>query len=112
MGKFPRQLWQDMTTVDFASLDRERTIAVLPVAAVEQHGPHLPVWVDACINQGIVEHVLRHVGGLQASERRGQHPGDVDGEINIHLRIHVQSCHGYTIGGGEVPVLPGEVPGR
>jgi len=51
-------LWQDMTTEEFASLDTERAIAVLPVAAVEQHGPHLPVWVDSCINQGIVARVV------------------------------------------------------
>src|SRR3954447_3499548 len=47
--------WQDLTTKEFAGLDAERTIAVLPVGAVEQHGPHLPVWVDGAINQGIVE---------------------------------------------------------
>ena len=29
-------------------------VAVLPVGAVEQHGPHLPVSVDAAINAGIV----------------------------------------------------------
>jgi len=46
--------WWDLTTVDFAGLDRERTVAVLPVGAVEQHGPHLPVGVDAAINAGIV----------------------------------------------------------
>jgi creatinine amidohydrolase len=54
----PRRYWQDMTTTDFARLDLERVIAVLPVAAIEQHGPHLPVAVDACINQGVVEHVV------------------------------------------------------
>ena len=31
-----------------------RIVAVLPVGAVEQHGPHLPVRVDAAINAGIV----------------------------------------------------------
>jgi len=46
--------WCDLTTVDFAGLDRERTVAVLPVGAVEQHGPHLPVGVDTAINAGIV----------------------------------------------------------
>jgi creatinine amidohydrolase len=46
--------WWDLTTVDFAGLDRERTVVVLPVGAVEQHGPHLPVGVDAAINAGIV----------------------------------------------------------
>jgi creatinine amidohydrolase len=58
MTQPPRALWQEMTTAEFAALDKERTIAVLPVAAVEQHGPHLPVWVDACINQGILSAVL------------------------------------------------------
>jgi creatinine amidohydrolase len=29
-----------------------RTIAVFPTAAVEQHGPHLPVGTDAIINEG------------------------------------------------------------
>ena len=57
MTRPPRKLWQDMTTEEFSVLDRERAIAVLPVAAVEQHGPHLPVWVDSCINQGILERV-------------------------------------------------------
>jgi creatinine amidohydrolase len=46
--------WCDLTTGDFTGLDRERTVAVLPVGAVEQHGPHLPVGVDSAINAGIV----------------------------------------------------------
>lgn len=50
--------WCDLTTVDFTGLDRERTVAVLPVAAIEQHGPHLPVGVDAVINSGIVARAL------------------------------------------------------
>lgn len=53
-----RRYWQDMTTEEFANLDAARTIALLPVGAIEQHGPHLPVFVDACINKGIVERML------------------------------------------------------
>lgn len=41
--------WQDVTTSDLAGLDPESTIALLPVAAVEQHGPHLPLGTDALI---------------------------------------------------------------
>jgi creatinine amidohydrolase len=59
MAKRPGRLWQEMATTDFAGLDPERRVAVLPVAAIEQHGPHLPLCVDACINQGIVDEVLR-----------------------------------------------------
>ena len=51
-----RRLWWDMTTRDFeTAIDPERTVAVLPVAAVEQHGPHLPVAVDAVLCQGVVD---------------------------------------------------------
>jgi creatinine amidohydrolase len=50
--------WQDCTTVDFAGLDPERTVALLPVAAVEQHGPHLPLSTDAVINDGLVRAAL------------------------------------------------------
>ncbi|HTC98108.1 MAG TPA: creatininase family protein [Bradyrhizobium sp.] len=46
--------WWDLTTRDFATLDAERSVAIVPVGAVEQHGPHLPVGVDAAINAGIV----------------------------------------------------------
>ena len=38
--------WLQLTTEDFAGLDPETTIAVLPIAAIEQHGPHLPVSTD------------------------------------------------------------------
>ena len=46
--------WWDLSTREFAELDMGRIVAVLPVGAVEQHGPHLPVRVDAAINAGIV----------------------------------------------------------
>jgi creatinine amidohydrolase len=45
----PKPHWGDMTWRDFASADTGRWIAVLPVAAIEQHGPHLPVATDTLI---------------------------------------------------------------
>jgi creatinine amidohydrolase len=50
--------WQELTTRDFAGLDPEKTIALLPVAAIEQHGPHLPLATDAIINEGIITEAL------------------------------------------------------
>ncbi len=50
--------WADLSTADFRHLDLQRTIAVLPVAATEQHGPHLPLSVDATIADGIVARAL------------------------------------------------------
>jgi creatinine amidohydrolase len=57
----PSRFWSDLTTADFSALDRERTIAVLPVAAIEQHGPHLPLSVDADIARGVIEAALPHL---------------------------------------------------
>ena len=42
----PSRFWADLVTDDFAALDLDRAIAVLPVAATEQHGPHLPIGAD------------------------------------------------------------------
>ncbi|MFW5698629.1 MAG: creatininase family protein, partial [Planctomycetota bacterium] len=41
--------WTELGTNDFPSLDRQRTLAVLPLGAVEQHGPHLPTGTDSHI---------------------------------------------------------------
>lgn len=53
--------WNDLTTDDFGNIDRENTIALLPVGAVEQHGPHLPLGTDATIGEGIVARCLAQV---------------------------------------------------
>jgi len=56
-----RHFWADLTTEDFKSLDPERTIAILPVAAVEQHGPHLPVSTDTVIADGMIAETLKRL---------------------------------------------------
>jgi len=50
--------WWDHTTKDFSDMDMEKVVAVFPVGAVEQHGPHLPVRVDAAINAGIIARMV------------------------------------------------------
>lgn len=39
----------DMTWTEVRELDRSRTLAILPVGAVEAHGPHLPLATDGVI---------------------------------------------------------------
>ena len=45
--------WSDLTSEEIGALDPARTIALLPVSATEQHGPHLPLGVDAMINAAV-----------------------------------------------------------
>jgi len=48
----PTKFWAEMSWRDFQDAEMSEVVAVLPVAAIEQHGPHLPVGVDAFINEG------------------------------------------------------------
>jgi creatinine amidohydrolase len=52
------RFWAELSTADFAALDPAATVAVLPLGATEQHGPHLPLAVDHCLVDGIVARAL------------------------------------------------------
>ena len=56
---------QEMTWNDFDRIRREG-IVVLPVGSTEQHGPHLPLSVDAIISGRLSEMVAQKVGGAVA----------------------------------------------
>lgn len=53
--------WSDLATTDFATLDLHRAIAVLPLGATEQHGPHLPLSVDANLAHSMVQAATAHL---------------------------------------------------
>jgi creatinine amidohydrolase len=53
----PTRDWADMSWQDFAGADTARWIAVLPLAAVEQHGPHLPLGVDTFLGEAYLARV-------------------------------------------------------
>ena len=54
----PSRFWTELTSGDIEGADMARQIAVLPFAAVEQHGPHLPLGTDTFIMEGYLARVL------------------------------------------------------
>jgi creatinine amidohydrolase len=61
--KLPKRDWMEMTWQDVADsgADTARWIAVLPLAAVEQHGPHLPLGVDTFIAESYLARVRQRL---------------------------------------------------
>jgi creatinine amidohydrolase len=53
----PKHNWMEMTWQEIAGAETARWIAVLPLAAVEQHGPHLPLGVDTYIAEAYLARV-------------------------------------------------------
>ena len=54
MSRWHSRFWSDHTSEQFSRLPREQLIAVLPVGAVEQHGPHMPISTDHATIDGVV----------------------------------------------------------
>jgi creatinine amidohydrolase len=50
--------WADLTAAEFAALDLGRAVAVLPMGAIEQHGPHLAMSVDRELVQAVLGRAL------------------------------------------------------
>lgn len=46
--------WAQFRTTEFKDFDPNTTIAILPTAAIEQHGPHLPTGTDTMIAEGML----------------------------------------------------------
>jgi creatinine amidohydrolase len=47
--------FQEMTAFEINDIDREKVLVVLPIAAVEQHGPHMPTGTDNFLCTGLAE---------------------------------------------------------
>jgi creatinine amidohydrolase len=86
--QLPSRFWADLTSRHFAQLAAspaiDRAVAVLPVAAIEQHGPHLPVSVDTTLVNGVVNASLAH---LPAALPVLFLPTQQVGKSNEHIRF-------------------------
>ena len=48
-------MWKFLTAADLRAKAEARAIVVLPVASMEQHGPHLPVGVDTILSEAVCQ---------------------------------------------------------
>jgi len=53
--------WQDMTSPEIRALAPRDPVVVLPLAAIEQHGPHLPLSTDLDIGLGLLDAAAEHL---------------------------------------------------
>jgi creatinine amidohydrolase len=56
-----KRFWSELRSSEFSTLNPSSTIVILPVAATEQHGPHLPVMTDTAIAKGMIKTVLERL---------------------------------------------------
>jgi creatinine amidohydrolase len=84
----PSKFWSDLTTRHFAQLaaspEVAQVVAVLPVAATEQHGPHLPVSVDTTLVNGVIQATLLR---LKSDLPVLFMPTQAVGKSNEHIRF-------------------------
>ena len=75
-------LWQDLTSSDVSVLVAGDPVVILPLTAVEQHGPHLPLSTDLVIAEGILSEAFRR---LPADYPARVVPAQVVGASSEHL---------------------------
>ena len=88
--------FHEMTWPALREVDRENTLILFPVAAVEQHGPHLPTFTDSLVAGAISEGVeqelaedvlLLPVMWLGASEHHLPFGATLTARVETHITL-------------------------
>lgn len=94
----------EMTWPEMAEVDREKTVLIAPYAAVEQHGPHLPFYVDTFLCTAVAEGVeaklpdrvlLLPTQWLGASAHHLPFFGTLTADLDQHVQLMVHPLAQY-----------------
>ena len=120
--------FEDLTSGEVAALDRDRTMLVLPLGSVEQHGPHMPLGTDTMLAHGVSMAAAARLPGRVAvmpppwygfSAHHMRFPGsvtlraetlmavveDVVGSVVAHGFRRIAIVNGHGGNGGAIDVL-------
>ena len=53
--------FEDLTSYELDKLDREKTIFVLSISLLEEHGPHLPLGVDIFVAEHMAGIIINSI---------------------------------------------------
>lgn len=98
----------EMTWPEMAEVDRAKTVVLAPYAACEQHGPHLPFFVDTFLCTAVAEGVERALPErvlllptqwLGASSHHLPFFGTLTADLDQHVQLMVHPLSHYLAGG-------------
>jgi creatinine amidohydrolase len=56
-------MWKELTAAELRDKAKAGAVVLLPVASIEQHGPHLPVGVDTILCEGVCKVAAEAIAG-------------------------------------------------
>lgn len=88
--------FMEMTATQIAKVDRENTLVIVPIAAIEQHGPHMPTGTDTILCTAVAEAVERELSSqvlitptvwLGASSHHLRFGATLDADLDTHITL-------------------------
>jgi creatinine amidohydrolase len=97
-----KHLYRTLTWTEARDRARERSVIVIPVAAIEQHGHHLPVDVDNVLVEHVTEEAaLRSDGAILTAPMIhygfNEHNMGFPGTISIREYVFVDFCYDVAL---------------
>ena len=90
----------DLTYVDIREYLKEKDVILVPMASLEQHGPHLPLYTDTITAVEISKRVAEMIGVMHApvvwmgySPQHMHEPGSGRGTITIRSSVLLNLIH-------------------